>query len=74
MKRFDCFPHCKGTEYFKDILRAASIEQIVTLKSGGEARRQLLERDFDLVIINAPLRDESGKIWQDRLLSRGSHR
>ena len=61
----------KGTEYFKDILRAASIEQIVTLKSGGEARRQLLERDFDLVIINAPLRDESGENLARQIAQQG---
>lgn len=51
----------KSIAGFTEILRAASIEHIVALSSCGEARRQLLERDFDLVIINAPLRDESGE-------------
>ena len=50
-----------GIAFFTDILSAASIESIVALKSCGEARRLLLERNFDLVIINAPLRDESGE-------------
>ena len=54
-----------GTDKFvkslSDILNAASIKQIAALKSCGEARRLLLERDFDLIIINAPLQDESGE-------------
>jgi len=51
----------KGVAYFTEILNADSCEQIVALKSCGEARRLLLERDFDLVIINAPLQDETGE-------------
>lgn len=51
----------KSTSFFHEMLIAASCNQIVALQSCGEARRQLLERDFDLVIINAPLRDESGE-------------
>lgn len=43
------------------MLNSASIGHIVTLKSCGEAKRLLMERDFDLVIINAPLRDKWGK-------------
>jgi len=33
----------------------------VILSSGTEARRQFVERNFDLVIINAPIADESGE-------------
>ena len=51
----------KSSAYFAELLSAASIGQITALPSCGEARRLLLERDFDLVIINAPLRDESGE-------------
>ena len=47
----------KSTAFFTEMLNAASINQIVALKSCGEARRLVLERDFDLVIVNAPLRD-----------------
>jgi response regulator NasT len=47
--------------YFTETLQAADITQIVTLPTCGEARRKLLERSFDLVIVNAPLRDETGE-------------
>ena len=51
----------KSTDLFSTMLTEASIETVITLHSCAEARRLLLERDFDLVIINAPLRDESGE-------------
>jgi len=51
----------KSTALFTEMLSVASINQIVAVKSAGEARRLLLERVFDLVIVNAPLRDESGE-------------
>jgi len=44
-----------------DILNAASINNISIVSTAGEARRMLLERDFDLIIIDAPLPDESGE-------------
>ena len=43
------------------MLNAASIREIASSKSCGDARRLLLERDFDLLIVNAPLGDESGE-------------
>jgi len=44
-----------------DVLASASINNIDTVSSAGEARRILLERDFDITIIDAPLPDESGE-------------
>lgn len=61
----------KSISFFKEILTAASIDQIATLQSCGEARRLLLERDFDLVIINAPLHDESGESLARHIASKG---
>ncbi|MCL2111282.1 MAG: ANTAR domain-containing protein [Clostridiales bacterium] len=61
----------KGITYFTDLLTTASIGQIVALSSCSEARRVLLERDFDLVIVNAPLRDESGIEFAQRVASQG---
>ena len=61
----------KGTVYFCDLLNAASIGQIVSSSSCSEARRILLERDFDLVIINAPLRDDSGIGFAQQIASKG---
>ena len=46
---------------FSDALAAASIKNITVLASAGEARRALLEKDFDIIIIDAPLIDESGE-------------
>jgi len=50
-----------STAFFMEMLNSASINQIVASSSCGEARRLLLERCFDLVIVNAPLHDESGE-------------
>jgi response regulator NasT len=51
----------KSAIFFSEILKAAGIKQISVLNSAGEARRFLLEHDFDLVIVDAPLADESGE-------------
>lgn len=51
----------KGTAFFAELISSASVKQVAALRSCGEARRLLLERDFDLVLVNAPLRDETGE-------------
>lgn len=61
----------KSITFFTEMLSAASIGQIVVLGTCGEARRLLLERDFDLVLINAPLRDESGESLARHIASKG---
>jgi len=61
----------KGTEFFAELLQSASIRQTTVTRSCAEARRLLLEQDFDLVIINAPLRDESGEALARQIASRG---
>jgi len=61
----------KSIAFFTEILSSASINKIVTLKSCGEARRFLLERDVDLVIINAPLKDETGESLSRHIASKG---
>jgi response regulator NasT len=61
----------KSIAFFTEMLNSASIDQIVTLRSCGEARRLLLERDFDLVVINAPLPDESGESLSCHIASKG---
>lgn len=60
-----------STIFFTEMLNAASVSQIAALCSVSEARRLLLERDFDLVIINAPLRDESGELFSQQIASAG---
>jgi len=62
----------KSIAFFTEMLSAASISQIVALQSCGEARRLVLERDFDLIIIDAPLRDESGESFSRHVASKGA--
>ncbi|MDR0221589.1 MAG: ANTAR domain-containing protein [Lachnospiraceae bacterium] len=50
----------KSTTFFREAIEAASIEQIATTDTCSEARRLLRGRGFNIVIVNAPLRDESG--------------
>jgi len=61
----------KSIVFFTEILSKASFGQIITLPTCGEARRLLLERDFDLVIINSPLRDESGESLSKHIVHKG---
>jgi len=51
----------KSIAFFTEMLRSASMKPIAVLESANEARRLLGERDIDLVIIDSPLRDESGE-------------
>ena len=51
----------KGTSFIMEMLNAASIREITTAKTCAETRRLLLDREYDLVVINAPLGDETGE-------------
>jgi len=51
----------KSAAFFREVLSAADIKKISVLNSIGIARRRLLDQDFDLVIVDAPLADESGE-------------
>ncbi len=51
----------KGKDFLSDFLKAHDFSKITTVKNGGEARSMLNQKDFELVVINAPLRDESGE-------------
>jgi response regulator NasT len=61
----------KGVAFFAEALRAARIHPISAATSAGEARRLLLKRDYDLVIINTLLRDESGERLSCDIASKG---
>lgn len=50
----------KGHSTFVELLKAAEFTHITTAHSGNEARRMLMQSDYDLAIINAPLSDEFG--------------
>jgi response regulator NasT len=60
----------KSTAFFTEMLNAASVKQVAALQSCGEARRAVLERDFDLVVVNAPLMDESGESFCRHIASK----
>ena len=61
----------KSITLFSGILNNASINKITVLASAGEARRILLEKDFDIVIIDAPLPDESGESLARHIAVKG---
>jgi len=60
----------KSAAFFSEVLNAAAVKKISVLNSAGEARRRLLEQDFDLVIIDAPLADESGENFSRNIASK----
>lgn len=50
----------KSAEVILDFLAQNPCKEIITVKNCSEARRMLVERDFQLCIVNAPLTDEFG--------------
>jgi len=50
----------KSIDYLTKVLNEASVTNITTINNAGEARRLLIEKDFDLCIVNTPLPDEFG--------------
>ena len=62
----------KGTDLISQLLEASGFTQIFTSGSGSDARRILIDREFDLIIINAPLRDESGENLSRQVASSGA--
>ena len=61
----------KSVALIAELLRAHSVFDVVHARSAGEARRMLLERDFDLVVINAPMPDETGESLARQVAARG---
>jgi response regulator NasT len=62
----------KSSAFFSEMLKASSIKQIAFLQSCSEARRLISELNFDLVIINAPLKDETGEDLSRHIASKGT--
>ena len=60
----------KDTASIAEIISTVSIREIVASKSCEEARRMLLDRDFDLAVVNAPLTDESGENFSRHIASK----
>ncbi len=62
----------KSTAFFTDFLSENSCNKIVTARNCGEARRIMIDRDFDLCIINTPLPDEFGSSLAVNIAARGA--
>ena len=60
----------KSADLFTEMLNEISVNQITVLQSAGEARRIIMEQDFDLMIINSPLEDESGESLSRHIVSK----
>ena len=61
----------KSIDYFSEFLNSAQISHILGVSTCGEARRLLFEREFDLVLINSPLKDETGEKFSHHIAAKG---
>lgn len=61
----------KGTEFFSETLKADGFHQIAVLNSCNEAREILLQRNFDLLIVNSQLPNEPGEELSRQVASKG---
>lgn len=50
----------KSSEYIKSFLPQRSYSPIMSASCVGEAKRLMQSSDYDIIIINSPLKDESG--------------
>jgi response regulator NasT len=62
----------KSVDFFAEMLKAISCNKISSVPTCSQARRQIVNRDFDLCIINAPLADESGESFSTFIASKGA--
>jgi len=51
----------KDTALYTGFLKAASVHQVTSSQTCDGARRLLRKQDFDLIIVDSPLEDESGE-------------
>lgn len=61
----------KSIAFFTELLNAAFVGRITVVGSCAEARQLLFSQDFDLVIINAPLKDETGEALSRHIAGKG---
>jgi response regulator NasT len=64
-------PTEKSVAYLIEILAAASVTETIAVTSCEEAHRLLQQQDFDLVVINTPLKDESGERFSRYIAAKG---
>lgn len=51
----------KGTDFFQSFLASNNYSDITVTSSPDEGRRKFGENEYDIVLINAPLKNESGE-------------
>jgi len=61
----------KDTALFTGFLKAASVQQISSSQSCDSARKLILKQDFDLIIVDSPLQDESGELFSRHAAASG---
>lgn len=61
----------KVADSLTEMLAQTSVTDVTTLSNGGEVRRMLIEKEFDLYIINTPLPDEFGDDLALNIASNG---
>jgi len=53
-------PNLSDLDWFREDLAKLNIEEMLAVRTSSEARRILIDRVYDLLVINAPLSDENG--------------
>lgn len=51
----------KGVEYYRDFLMQSEYEEITVADNAEEAKRKVAEFDYDVCLINSPIRNSSGE-------------
>lgn len=51
----------KADDFYRELLENDGYDEIVRQDNGSSARRMINNRDYDICIINAPLKDEFGR-------------
>ena len=51
----------KSVAFFREMLGHAGIRDLTVVSSAGEARRRMLEYEYDICVINAPCRTNTGR-------------
>ena len=61
----------RSVDFFQRCLKEAQVNNIAAVPACRDARILMLEREFDLVVINAPLKDETGERLARHITAKG---
>lgn len=51
----------KGVDIFRDLLSQNDMKDITVVENGEEAKRKVVEYDYDICLINSPLKGKNGE-------------